>query len=67
MPYRDLREFLTRLEAEGQLVRVKRPVKAEFEIAAGIRKMSDTRGPALWFENVVGSADRKSTRLNSSH
>lgn len=56
MPYRDLREFLTRLEAEGQLARVNRPVKTEFEIAAGIRRMSDTKGPALWFENVVGSA-----------
>ncbi|MCL6644768.1 MAG: UbiD family decarboxylase, partial [Dehalococcoidia bacterium] len=31
-----------------------RPVRTEFEIAAGIRKMSDTRGPALLFENVVG-------------
>ncbi len=55
MPYRDLRQFLNRLKAEGQLARVRRPVKTEFEIAAGIRKMSDTRGPALWFESVVGS------------
>jgi 4-hydroxy-3-polyprenylbenzoate decarboxylase/2,5-furandicarboxylate decarboxylase 1 len=54
MAYRDLREFLARLEAEGQLRRVTRPVRTEFEIAAGIRRMSDTKGPALLFENVVG-------------
>ena len=54
MPYRDLREFLARLEAAGQLRRVTRPVSTRFEIAAGIRKMSDLRGPALLFENVVG-------------
>jgi 2,5-furandicarboxylate decarboxylase 1 len=53
MPYPSLREFLHRLEAEGQLRRVTRPVNTRFEIAAGIRKMSDTRGPALLFENVV--------------
>jgi 4-hydroxy-3-polyprenylbenzoate decarboxylase/2,5-furandicarboxylate decarboxylase 1 len=54
MPYRDLREFLARLESEGQLRRVTRPVRTEFEIAAGIRRMSDIKGPALLFENVVG-------------
>jgi 4-hydroxy-3-polyprenylbenzoate decarboxylase/2,5-furandicarboxylate decarboxylase 1 len=54
MPYRDLREFLARLKAKGQLRRVTRPVRTEFEIAAGIRRMSDTKGPALLFENVVG-------------
>ena len=54
MPYRDLREFLDRLEAAGQLARVTRPVETRFEIAAGIRRMSDTKGPALRFENVIG-------------
>ena len=54
MPYRDLREFLAALEAAGDLVHVTRPVETRFEIAAGIRKMSDTGGPTLWFEDVVG-------------
>ena len=54
MPYRDLRDFLAALEAEGDLVHVKRPVQTRFEIAAGIRKMSDTGGPTLWFDDVVG-------------
>jgi 4-hydroxy-3-polyprenylbenzoate decarboxylase/2,5-furandicarboxylate decarboxylase 1 len=54
VPFRDLREFLARLESAGQLARVTRPVDTRFEIAAGIRRMSDVKGPALWFENVVG-------------
>jgi 2,5-furandicarboxylate decarboxylase 1 len=54
LAYRDLRAFLDRLEAEGQLAHVHRPVSTQFEIAAGIRRMSDTRGPALVFDNVVG-------------
>ena len=52
--YRDLREFLALLEAEGELRRVERPVSTEFEIAAGIRRMSDVGGPALLFERVAG-------------
>jgi 4-hydroxy-3-polyprenylbenzoate decarboxylase/2,5-furandicarboxylate decarboxylase 1 len=54
MPYPDLRAFLDRLEAVGDLAHIKRPVDTRFEIAAGIRRMSDTSGPALWFENVTG-------------
>ncbi len=36
MPFQDLREFLTRLDEEGDLARIKRPVATEFEIAAGM-------------------------------
>lgn len=32
---------------------MKRPVSTKFEIAAGIRKMADTQGPALLFEDVI--------------
>jgi 2,5-furandicarboxylate decarboxylase 1 len=54
MPYADLREFLARLEAVDDLVHVTRPVDTRFEIAAGIRRMSDIKGPALWFDHVIG-------------
>jgi 4-hydroxy-3-polyprenylbenzoate decarboxylase/2,5-furandicarboxylate decarboxylase 1 len=54
MPYSDLRGFLGLLEEAGELARVTRPVSTRFEIAAGIRRMGDTGGPALLFENVVG-------------
>ena len=54
MPFHDLREYLAALEATGDLAHVTRPVKTRFEIAAGIRKMSDIGGPALIFDNVIG-------------
>lgn len=54
MTYGDLREYISLLEARGDLRRIRREVSPKFEIAAGIRKMSDLRGPALLFENVAG-------------
>ncbi|MFQ5541350.1 MAG: UbiD family decarboxylase [Candidatus Binatia bacterium] len=50
----DLRNFLSFLEERGQLLRVKETVSTKFEIAAGIRKTSDIKGPALLFESVKG-------------
>lgn len=52
--FEDLRGYLSYLEEQGQLLRVKEEVEAKFEIAAGIRKTSDVEGPALLFENVKG-------------
>jgi UbiD family decarboxylase len=52
--FNNFREFLEYLETKGKLVRVKKEVDPRFEIAAGIRKTSDTNGPALLFENVKG-------------
>ncbi len=54
MAFSDFREFLKELEQRKQLVKVGRSVAPEFEVAAGIRKISDTNGPALLFENVKG-------------
>jgi 4-hydroxy-3-polyprenylbenzoate decarboxylase len=57
MAYRDLREFIARLEAAGDLVRIKAPVSAHLEISAIVDRVS--KGPAaqnkaLLFENVKG-------------
>jgi UbiD family decarboxylase len=52
--FEDLRAYLTHLEKEGQLLRVRDEVDVRYEIAAGIRKTSDIEGPALLFENVRG-------------
>ena len=52
--FQDLREFISLLEEEKELVRIKKPVNRKHEIAAHIRKTSDTRGPALLFEKVRG-------------
>lgn len=52
--YRNFREFLDYLEKNGKLLRVKKEVDTRFDIAAGIRKISDNNGPALLFQNVKG-------------
>ena len=54
--YMDLRAFLARLEAEGELKRVKAAVDAKHELGA-ICKLSNEKpnSPALLFENVRGS------------
>ena len=52
--FEDLRGFLTHLESQGQLLRVKDEVGIKYEIAAGMRKTSDIEGPALLFENIKG-------------
>ncbi len=54
MAFKDFRDYLDSLERQGMLVRVTKEVSPRFEIAAGIRKVSDTNGPTLLFENVAG-------------
>jgi UbiD family decarboxylase len=52
--YPDFRGFLEFLDSKGKLRRVQKEVDTRFDIAAGIRKVSDTDGPALLYENVRG-------------
>ena len=53
--YKDLREFLATLEAEGQLVRIKDEVMPEPDIASAGRAASSMKnGPAVLFEKVKG-------------
>lgn len=58
MAYRDLREWLTRLEKSGELKRIRVEVDADLEmaeIADRAAKMNGGKGgPALLFENVKG-------------
>jgi 4-hydroxy-3-polyprenylbenzoate decarboxylase len=54
MPYQSLREFMSRLEREGRLVRVKTPVSPHLEITEIQTRVLAEGGPALLFENVVG-------------
>lgn len=56
MAFKDLREYLQFLEAQGQLMRIKKPVNKKFDITAYTRKTSDLNGPALLFENVIDSS-----------
>lgn len=52
MPYKDLREFLDRLEDENQLVHVREEVDWNLEIGAITKRLFDLRGPAPLFENI---------------
>jgi len=50
----DLRSFLEVLDARHDLITVRRPVSPRFEVAAYVRRSSDTGGPAFLFEEIVG-------------
>jgi len=53
MAYRSLREFMTRLEAAGELVRVSQPVSTVLEITEIQRRLLATGGPAVLFEKPI--------------
>ena len=55
MPYASLRDFITRLEQTGRLVRVKAPVSPHLEMTEIQTRLLAEKGPAVLFENVVGS------------
>ncbi len=54
MAFRDLREFLSALEARGDLKRIRASVSATLEAAEIADRAVKTGGPALLFENVDG-------------
>jgi len=53
MPFSSLRDFLARLERDGQLVRVTEPVSPKLEITEIHSRVLAAGGPAILFENVV--------------
>jgi len=53
MAYRSLREFIGKLEAAGELVRVSEPVSTVLEITEIQRRLLATGGPAVLFENPI--------------
>jgi 4-hydroxy-3-polyprenylbenzoate decarboxylase len=53
MPYSSLRDFMTRLEGAGRLVRVKAPVSPVLEMTEIGTRLLAEQGPAVLFENVV--------------
>jgi 4-hydroxy-3-polyprenylbenzoate decarboxylase/2,5-furandicarboxylate decarboxylase 1 len=48
----DFRNFLMVLEQSGELVRIKEPIKIEYEVGALCRQLSDSTGPAVLLENI---------------
>lgn len=55
MAFPDIQSFMRLLEQRGELVRVTAPVSRELEITEIADRMVKKGGPALLFENVVGS------------
>ena len=53
MLFRDLREFLKKLESEGKLFRLKRELKDGYEASALSWELADRMGPPVYF-NVKG-------------
>ncbi|PZQ38737.1 MAG: UbiD family decarboxylase, partial [Phenylobacterium zucineum] len=55
MAYRDLREFISVLESEGELVRVTEPVSTVLEMTEIQTRLLRNGGPAVLFEKPVMS------------
>jgi 4-hydroxy-3-polyprenylbenzoate decarboxylase len=53
MAYRSLRDFIERLEARGELVRVKEPVSTVLEMTEICTRLVASGGPAVLFEQPV--------------
>jgi len=53
MPYSSLRDFITKLEQSGRLVRVSAPVTPHLEMTEIQTRLLAEGGPAVLFENVV--------------
>ena len=54
MHYRDLRDFITQLESQGELRRISAPVSPHLEMTALADRVLRSGGPALLFENPTG-------------
>ena len=63
MAFRDLRDWIAKLEQEGELKRVTAEVDWNREIGSVTRKTFDIGGPALLFENIKDYKDTRCRRL----
>jgi 4-hydroxy-3-polyprenylbenzoate decarboxylase len=55
MKYKDLREFIDLLQVQGELVRVQPEVDPHLEVTEICDRVLQDEGPALLFENPIGS------------
>ena len=65
MGYKNLREWIDKLESEGELKRIKAEIDWRGELGALTRKVYSKRGPALMFENIKDYKDGICTKLFS--
>ncbi|HEY4123095.1 MAG TPA: UbiD family decarboxylase, partial [Rhizomicrobium sp.] len=61
MSYKSLREFISKLEAEGELVRVREPVSTVLEMTEIQTRLLAEGGPAALFEKPVGADGKPSS------
>src|ERR1700755_980159 len=61
MSYKSLRDFLARLQKDGELVRVEEPVSTVLEMTEIQTRLIAEGGPAVIFENPVKADGSKST------
>jgi len=54
MPFNDLREYIARLEREGEVQRIEKEVDPVLEVGAVMRRSYDLRAPAPFFLNLKG-------------
>jgi len=54
MGFRDLRDYIEKLEEEGELIRINEEVDWDLEAGAIIRRAQDLKAPAPLFENIKG-------------
>ncbi len=55
MKYKDLRDFIAQLEAQGELKRIAQPIDPNLEMTEVCDRTLRSEGPALLFEKPVGS------------
>jgi len=56
--YASLQDCVNDLDKSGQLLRIKTPLDPNLEIAEVHRRIFEAGGPAILFENVIGSPFR---------
>lgn len=61
MAFKSLRDFITALEASGELVRVKKEVSTDLELTEIQTRVLSERGPAILFENVKNEKGKKAS------
>ena len=63
MAYQSLEACLLDLEQNGQLVRIKEAIDPYLELSAIHLRVHEAKGPALLFENVIGSKFRAASNI----
>lgn len=61
MAYKDLRNFIEKLEQDGDLIRIKTPVSTHLEMTEIQTRVIRDKGPAILFENVIKPDGTKSS------